>query len=103
MRRSLRVTDRSHQGARARLSIADVNATLAITFGSAYANDFSREGRVLRVLLQADAPYRMTPRTSSICRVRSASGEMVSVRRLHHGANGPPARRSSSATTAIRR
>ena len=38
------------------LSIGDVNATLAITFGSAYANDFSREGRILRVLLQADAP-----------------------------------------------
>ena len=37
------------------LSIGEVNATLAISFGSAYANDFTREGRVLRVLLQADA------------------------------------------------
>src|SRR4030088_1999927 len=26
-----------------------------------YANDFLYEGRVLRVLLQADAPYRMSP------------------------------------------
>src|SRR3546814_15056039 len=42
------------------LSIGDVNATLAISFGSAYANDFTREGRVLRVLLQADAASRMT-------------------------------------------
>src|SRR3546814_522962 len=43
------------------LSIGEVNATLAISFGSAYANDFTREGRVLRVLLQADAASRMTP------------------------------------------
>nr|WP_197676934.1 efflux RND transporter permease subunit [Pseudomonas cerasi] len=43
------------------LQIADVNATLAINFGSAYANDFSRDGNVLRVYLQADASHRMTP------------------------------------------
>lgn len=59
------------------LSIGDVNATLAISFGSAYANDFSREGRVLRVLLQADAAYRMTPQDILDLRVRSAQGEMV--------------------------
>jgi multidrug efflux pump len=59
------------------LSIADVNATLAIAFGSAYANDFSRDGRILRVLLQADAPYRMTPRDVLELRVRSESGQMV--------------------------
>src|SRR3546814_1915029 len=41
------------------LSIADVNGTLSIAFGSAYANDFKREGRVLRVLLPAAAAARM--------------------------------------------
>jgi multidrug efflux pump len=59
------------------LSIADVNATLAISFASAYANDFSREGRILRVLLQADASYRMTPDDVMNLRVRNALGEMV--------------------------
>ncbi|MDR6834752.1 MULTISPECIES: efflux RND transporter permease subunit [unclassified Sphingopyxis] len=59
------------------LSIGDVNATLAISFGSAYANDFTREGRVLRVLLQADAASRMTPQDVLELRVRSASGGMV--------------------------
>jgi len=59
------------------LSIADVNATLAIAFGSAYANDFSREGRILRVLLAADAPYRMTPQHVLDLRVRNAQGGMV--------------------------
>ncbi|MBL0916765.1 MAG: efflux RND transporter permease subunit, partial [Sphingopyxis sp.] len=59
------------------LSIGDVNATLAIAFGSAYANDFTREGRVLRVLIQADAASRMTPQDVVELRVRSAAGEMV--------------------------
>ena len=59
------------------LSIGDVNATLAIAFGSAYANDFTREGRVLRVLIQADAASRMTPQDVTDLRVRSATGEMV--------------------------
>lgn len=59
------------------LSIGDVNGTLAITFGSAYANDFTYDGRVLRVMLQADAPYRMTPADILALRVRNADGEMV--------------------------
>ena len=59
------------------LSIGDVNATLAIAFGSAYANDFSRDGRVLRVLLQADAPHRMTPHDILDLRTRNADGQMV--------------------------
>ena len=59
------------------LSIGDVNATLAIAFGSAYANDFSRDGRILRVLLQADAPHRMTPHDVLDLKSRNAEGEMV--------------------------
>jgi multidrug efflux pump len=59
------------------LSIGDVNDTLAISFGSAYANDFTRDGRVLQVLLQADAPFRMTPQDVLDLKVRSASGDMV--------------------------
>ena len=59
------------------LSIADVNNTLAISFGSAYANDFSRDGRVLRVLLQADAPSRMTPQNVLDLKARNAAGDMV--------------------------
>lgn len=59
------------------LSIADVNATLAINFGSAYANDFSREGRVLRVLMLAEASQRMTPQDILNLKVRSSTGDMV--------------------------
>jgi multidrug efflux pump len=59
------------------LSISDVNATLGIAFGSAYANDFSREGRILRVLVASDAPFRMTPQDVLDLKVRNADGEMV--------------------------
>ena len=59
------------------LSVANINATLAISFGSAYANDFSRGGRILRVLLAADAPYRMTPQDILDLKVRNNLGEMV--------------------------
>lgn len=59
------------------LSMADVNAALSITFGSAYANDFNREGRVLQVLVQADAPYRMTPEHILGLRIPNDQGELV--------------------------
>src|SRR3546814_16644284 len=38
---------------------------------------FNREGRVLRVLLQAEAAARMTPRDILNLRVRNAEGQMV--------------------------
>lgn len=59
------------------VDIGDINNTLAIAFGSGYANDFNREGRVLRVLLQAEAEQRMTPTDILDLRVRNANGEMV--------------------------
>jgi multidrug efflux pump len=59
------------------LDIEDINNTLSIGFGSAYANDFSREGRVLRVVLQADAAQRMSPDDILQLRVPNATGEMV--------------------------
>src|SRR3954471_6353683 len=59
------------------LSVASINATLAITFGSAYANDFSRQGRILRVLIAADAPFRLTPQDALDLQVRNDKGEMV--------------------------
>jgi multidrug efflux pump len=59
------------------LNIDDINNTLSIAFGSAYANDFNREGRVLRVVLQADAAQRMTPEDILELRVPNATGQMV--------------------------
>jgi multidrug efflux pump len=59
------------------LSIGAVNQTLAINFGSFYANDFNREGNTLRVYLQADAASRMTPEDVLQQRVVGTNGQMV--------------------------
>jgi multidrug efflux pump len=60
------------------VQIADVNQTLAIAFGSYYANDFSYLGDVLRVYLQADASQRMTPANLMALKVPNSRREMVS-------------------------
>jgi multidrug efflux pump len=59
------------------LNIQDINNTLSITFGSAYANDFNREGRVLRVVLQAEAVQRMGPEDVLALRVPNSTGGTV--------------------------
>lgn len=59
------------------LSIADVNNTLATAWGGRYVNDFVDRGRVKRVYVQGDAPYRSAPEDLSQWFVRSSSGAMV--------------------------
>src|SRR5690606_1980590 len=43
------------------LSQDAINATLAAAWGGQYIDDFIDRGRVKRVYIQADAPFRMTP------------------------------------------
>jgi hydrophobe/amphiphile efflux-1 (HAE1) family protein len=59
------------------LSFADVNTTLSSTFGLSYVNDFIDRGRVKKVYMQGDAPFRMQPRDVEGWYVRSASGRMA--------------------------
>jgi len=59
------------------LSIAQVNRTLALTFGAAYVNDFLFEGNVLRVFMQADASQRMRPEDIGALRLPNDRGQMV--------------------------
>ncbi|WP_353190795.1 multidrug efflux RND transporter permease subunit [Pandoraea pnomenusa] len=59
------------------LQIGQVNSALALLFGSNYINDFVYEGNVLRVLMQADAPNRMSPDDIGAIRLRNAAGELV--------------------------
>src|SRR5262249_10777703 len=47
------------------LSVSDVYTAIQLMLAPVYANDFVYGGRILRVLLQADAPYRMTPQDLS--------------------------------------
>ncbi|KAB2684382.1 efflux RND transporter permease subunit [Brucella tritici] len=51
--------------------------TLQINLGSLYANDFNKFGRTYRVMVQADAPFRMQSENIGHLKVRNAAGDMV--------------------------
>ena len=57
--------------------ISAIHNTISSAFGSAYVNDFIQGGRVKRVYVQADAPYRMLPKDLERLYVRNASGTMT--------------------------
>jgi multidrug efflux pump len=59
------------------LSQADVNATLSTAWGGRYVNDFNDRGRVKRVYVEGDAPFRAAPEDLSQWYVRGSSGQMV--------------------------
>ncbi len=59
------------------IPITAIHATIAASFGSAYANDFIQGGLVKRVYVQADAPYRMLPSDLDKLYVRNNEGQMV--------------------------
>ncbi|HHQ4939310.1 TPA: efflux RND transporter permease subunit [Aeromonas veronii] len=59
------------------LSIADINNTLATAWGSSYVNDFVDRGRIKKVYMQADAPFRMNPEDLKLWYVRNSAGQMV--------------------------
>ena len=61
------------------LSLAEVNKSLSIAWGSAYVDDFIYQGKVKRVFVQADADSRMTPEDLKSWYVRNNQGDLVPV------------------------
>ncbi len=59
------------------LPVAAVNSTLQAAWGGQYIDDFIDRGRVKRVYIQADAPFRMVPEDFRLWSVRNETGEMV--------------------------
>jgi len=57
--------------------LSAVHDTIRSAFGSAYVNDFIQNGRVKRVYVQADAPFRMLPSDIDKLYVRNVAGKMV--------------------------
>ncbi|OPY71624.1 MAG: Multidrug efflux pump subunit AcrB [Syntrophorhabdus sp. PtaU1.Bin050] len=57
--------------------ITSIHNTISAAFGSAYVNNFIQGGRVKRVFLQADTPYRMLPKDIERLYVRNTTGKMV--------------------------
>jgi len=59
------------------IDLADLNETLQSALGVAYINDFVREGRILRVQMQAEPSFGSTPERILRLPVRNAQGAMV--------------------------
>ena len=57
--------------------VSVIHNTIAAAFGGAYVNDFVQAGRVKKVFLQADTPYRMLPSDLEKLQVRNQEGKMV--------------------------
>jgi HAE1 family hydrophobic/amphiphilic exporter-1 len=69
-----------------------IHQSISAAFGSAYVNDFIHRGRVKRVYVQADAPYRMLPEDLERLYVRNTEGKMVPFSSFAsgHWRKGPP-------------
>jgi multidrug efflux pump len=59
------------------LSQDDANATLSAAWGGKYVNDFIDRGRVKRVYVQGDAPYRAKPSDINQWYIRGGGNEMA--------------------------
>src|SRR3546814_181106 len=59
------------------LTQADVHDIIATAWGGAYVNDFIDRGRVKKVYVQADDPFRKAPEDLERWYVRGGAGEMT--------------------------
>jgi len=59
------------------VGLGDINSTLQTSFGSSYVNNFINGNRVQRVIVQLDAPFRMSPDDVKGIFVRNRTGTMV--------------------------
>ncbi|HVS76494.1 MAG TPA: multidrug efflux RND transporter permease subunit [Steroidobacteraceae bacterium] len=59
------------------VSVSEINTDIQLMLAPVFANDFFYQGRVLQVLLQADAPYRMGPEDLQRFYVSGPNGTMI--------------------------
>jgi multidrug efflux pump len=60
------------------VAVSDIDQTFSIAWASAYVNNFlDTDGRIKKVYLQGDAPFRMKPEDVSAWYVRNSAGAMV--------------------------
>jgi len=59
------------------LDLSAVNSTIGTAWGGGYVNDFIDRGRVKRVYVQADTPYRQSPEDLGRLFVRGETGAMA--------------------------
>jgi multidrug efflux pump len=59
------------------LSVSDVTGVISAAWGSSYVNDFLDKGRVKKVIMQGEAPFRMMPEDIGRWYVRGHDDQMV--------------------------
>ncbi|MFT4077434.1 MAG: efflux RND transporter permease subunit [Asticcacaulis sp.] len=59
------------------LTLSDINSVLSTAWGGAYVNDFVDRGRVKKVYVQSDAPFRMQTEDLNRWFVRNSNSQMV--------------------------
>src|SRR6202171_2494184 len=60
------------------INLSDVDQTFSIAWGSKYVNNFlDTDGRIKKVYVQADAPFRMNPEDLRSLYVRNTKGSML--------------------------
>ena len=62
---------------RLKVTTTEIFSTLQSFFSGDYINDFTRNGKVRRVIMQAEPQYRMSPEDLGHCWVRSSDGNMI--------------------------
>ncbi|GAB6110764.1 efflux RND transporter permease subunit [Desulfomicrobium salsuginis] len=74
------------------LAVSDVTGVIAAAWGSSYVNDFLDKGRVKKVIMQGEAPYRMMPEDIGRWHVRGKSAQMVPLSNIAtaHWSTGSP-------------
>ena len=73
------------QAAAMGLSVGDVYNALQLMLAPVFVNDFNYQGRVLRVVMEADAPYRMGPQSlDDFYTLSSSTGAMVPLSTVVH-------------------
>ena len=70
------LVDRERAGAQG-VSVAEINDTLSAAWGGTYVNDFVNQGRVKKVYMQGDAPFRMQLEDLDRWYVRNSAGKLV--------------------------
>ncbi|MDR6095465.1 hydrophobe/amphiphile efflux-1 (HAE1) family protein [Stenotrophomonas sp. SORGH_AS321] len=85
------------------LSQADINSTLSAAWGGSYINDFLDRGRVKRVYMQGDQPYRSVPEDIGQWYVRGSDGQMASFASFasSHWTRGPQLRQRFNGLPAM--
>lgn len=59
------------------LNVSEINRTISTAWSGSYINDFIDRGRIKRVYLQGDAPYRSKPEDLGFWHVKNAQGQMI--------------------------